>query len=522
MHPGPIITSGRPWLYSMRDLTVRGGVEMTGTTRQNAMIKDYDVGKTIGQGSFAVVKAGRHKASGDRVAIKMVEKCHPKFDAASLENEIAAMTVAHHPNCVQLHAIYYEPDRTCLVLDLVHGGTVMDRIIEHNHLSEQEAAAVTAGVLAALIHLNGFGIAHRDIKPENLLYVSKDRASPHYNTIKVTDFGLSTSFSGDASGTEASVNMKTACGTYGYAAPEILDPDRLSAEGYGVKVDVWSLGVVLYVMLCGFPPFFDESVVKLFQTIRRGEYGFPSPYWDGVSHDAKDLVANMLVVQPSTRRSATECMGHPFLQHACCERQHCLNTSGSHVPADMGHDGHHHGPRNSKVQALGEVSVQLENATGISSNVTSNADEAQDIKSDQSANDRAKSEARAHEECLDTLFQQLLRQHTRALRAQLLRAKHKEQMLLESLDSAQQEIAQSCGGKNRYPSLATVYHSCLLGRSSNYDSWSQMSDANEGTTSTNSSRSSSSSQCSHPRLDQQPKVYQIVEFRDHGVDHQLL
>ena len=95
-------------------------------------------------------------------------------------------------------------------------------------------------------------------------------------------------------------------------------------------------------------------------------------------------------------------------------------------------------------------------------------------------------------------------------------------MLLESLDSAQQEIAQSCGGKNRYPSLATVYHSCLSGRSSNYDSWSQMSDANEGTTSTNSSRSSSSSQCSHPRLDQQPKVYQIVEFRDHGVDHQLL
>ena len=104
MHPGPIITSGRPWLYSMRDLTVRGGVEMTGTTRQNAMIKDYDVGKTIGQGSFAVVKAGRHKASGDRVAIKMVEKCHPKFDAASLENEIAAMTVAHHPNCVQLRS----------------------------------------------------------------------------------------------------------------------------------------------------------------------------------------------------------------------------------------------------------------------------------------------------------------------------------------------------------------------------------------------------------------------------------
>ena len=112
-------------------------------------------------------------------------------------------------------------------------------------------------------------------------------------------------------------------------------------------------------------------------------------------------------------------MGHPFLQHACCERQHCLNTSA-----------------------------------GISSNVTSNADEAQDMKSDHSANDRAKSEARAHEKCLDTLFQQLLRQHTRALRAQLLRAKHKEQMLLESLDRVQQEIAQSCGrGLARYSRL---------------------------------------------------------------------
>ena len=166
--------------------------------------------------------------------------------------------------------------------------------------------------------------------------------------------------------------------------------------------------------------------------------------------------------------------------------------------------------------------MKLENATGTSSNVTSNADEAQDIKSDHSANDRAKSAARPQKECLDTLFQQLLRQHTKVLRAQLLRAKQKEQMLLESLDRAQQEIAQSCGGKNRYPSRAIVYHSCLSGRSSNCDSWSHRSDSNEGTTSINSSRSSSSSQCSHPRLDQQPKVYQIVELHDHGVDHQLL
>eukprot|EP00918_Siedleckia_nematoides_P107119 GHVU01233553.1.p1 GENE.GHVU01233553.1~~GHVU01233553.1.p1 ORF type:complete len:496 (+),score=93.48 GHVU01233553.1:178-1488(+) len=214
-----------------------------------------------------------------------------------------------HPNCVLLHEVYDESNKTYLVLDLITGGTVMDRIIAIDHFSEKDAAAVTADVLTAVQYLHSIGITHRDLKPENLLYASSDPKSPDYNTIKVADFGLSKFVSENA-------QMKTTCGTPGYVAPEVLDPYLPFTNGYGPEVDLWSLGVVLYIMLCGFPPFYDDSTAVLFKQIRKGEYAFPSPYWDGVSDEAKDLVAKVLVVDAGKRYTAQQCLDHPWITNA--------------------------------------------------------------------------------------------------------------------------------------------------------------------------------------------------------------
>eukprot|EP00285_Hemiselmis_virescens_P000685 CAMPEP_0173414886 /NCGR_PEP_ID=MMETSP1356-20130122/84563_1 /TAXON_ID=77927 ORGANISM="Hemiselmis virescens, Strain PCC157" /NCGR_SAMPLE_ID=MMETSP1356 /ASSEMBLY_ACC=CAM_ASM_000847 /LENGTH=478 /DNA_ID=CAMNT_0014377093 /DNA_START=39 /DNA_END=1472 /DNA_ORIENTATION=+ len=302
--------------------------------------KSYEIGKSIGKGSFAVVKEGLHKESATRVAIKIVDKKDAVFDAESLEQEIATMKKVNHPNCVQLHEVFDEPNKTYLVLDLITGGTVMDRIIAIDHFSEKDAAAVTADVLNAIHYLHNIGITHRDLKPENLLYASNDPRSPDYNTIKVADFGLAKFVS------ESSM-MKTTCGTPGYVAPEVLDPYLPFTNGYGPEVDLWSMGVVLYIMCCGFPPFYDDSTAVLFKQIRKGEYTFPSPYWDEVSDGAKDIISKMLVkqirkgeytfpspywdevsdgakdiiskmlvVDPSKRYSAQQCLEHVWIKNA--------------------------------------------------------------------------------------------------------------------------------------------------------------------------------------------------------------
>jgi calcium/calmodulin-dependent protein kinase I len=166
-------------------------------------------------------------------------------------------------------------------MELMEGGELFDRIVEKEAYSEKEAAETLKPIVDAIRYCHADGIIHRDLKPENLLYETDDE----FSVIKITDFGLARFVDGDLA--------TTACGTPGYIAPEIV-----AGQGYGAEVDYWSIGIILYIMLCGFPPFYDESNQKLFEAISTCTYEFPSPFFDKVSDSAKDLISKLLVKDP--------------------------------------------------------------------------------------------------------------------------------------------------------------------------------------------------------------------------------
>jgi hypothetical protein len=242
------------------------------------------------------------------------------FDQEALKKEIQVMKIIDHNNCIRLHEFYQSPSHMFLILDLVTGGELFDRVIARGYYSEKDAAEVTRDVLHAVAYLHSINIVHRDLKPENLLYMSNDETVPEYNQIKVADFGLARSTSLDQP------PMRTMCGTPGYVAPEILDPRITAPNGYGPEVDVWSIGVILYIMLCGFPPFCSDNTVTLFRQIRRGDYTFTSPYWDNISASVKDLLCRMLVVDPKKRLTAAQCLKHPWVVHASKQENKSLGS----------------------------------------------------------------------------------------------------------------------------------------------------------------------------------------------------
>lgn len=260
--------------------------------------KKYKLGKNLGQGNFATVKLATRKSDSTVWAVKILTKAHLEADDIdALEVEVKILETCDHPNIVQMEEVFDTDDKFYMVMEPMHGGELFDRIADKEKYDEEEARSCTTSILQAIKYCHAQNVVHRDLKPENLLYKSTDADS----ILKLADFGLASILS------EGSL-MKTACGTPGYVAPEIL-----KSEQYGPGVDVWSIGVILYILLCGFPPFYEESNPALFRLIKQGIYDFPPKYWNGIDDGAIDLIKRMLTVDPAKRITIDEALEHPWI-----------------------------------------------------------------------------------------------------------------------------------------------------------------------------------------------------------------
>jgi len=274
-------------------------VNATGTSVEST----YKVGEEIGRGAFSVVKKGVSKKTGEEIAIKFIEKKFvDKQDLMLLAREIDIMKKVDHPNVLKLKEVFETDETIALVMELVTGGELFYKIVEKGSYSERDAANIVAQMINGVDYLHDKGIAHRDLKPENLL-CSGD-SDPSYKPFRVViaDFGLSKIFdSGEA--------LETSCGTPDYVAPDVI-----TAEGsYDKSVDMWSCGVITYVLLCGFSPFLSSTQTGLFEKIIKCEYDFPDPEWTNISEEAKDFIRHLLVKDPKDRWTAKQCKQHPWL-----------------------------------------------------------------------------------------------------------------------------------------------------------------------------------------------------------------
>ncbi|XP_034390798.1 calcium/calmodulin-dependent protein kinase 1Db isoform X2 [Cyclopterus lumpus] len=256
----------------------------------------FDFKEVLGTGAFSEVVMAREKATGKMVAIKCIPKKALKGKETSIENEIAVLRKIKHENIVALEDIYESSNHLYLIMQLVSGGELFDRIVEKGFYTEMDASRLIRQVLDAVNYLHTMGIVHRDLKPENLLYFS-----PHDESkIMISDFGLSKmEGTGDV--------MATACGTPGYVAPEVL-----AQRPYSKAVDCWSIGVIAYILLCGYPPFYDENDSKLFEQILKADYEFDAPYWDDISDSAKDFISSLMEKDPEKRFICDQALQHPW------------------------------------------------------------------------------------------------------------------------------------------------------------------------------------------------------------------
>ncbi|XP_071961546.1 calcium/calmodulin-dependent protein kinase type 1D-like [Antedon mediterranea] len=264
--------------------------------RKEKITEKYELKHVLGTGAFSEVVLAVDKVTGEMVAVKCIDKKGIKGKEDALLNEVEILKKITHPHIVQLKELFESKSSVYLVIQLVTGGELFDRIIERGSYTEKDASFAIHQILEAIKFVHDLGIVHRDLKPENLLYYSPDEDAK----IMISDFGLSKM--------EESGDMSTACGTPGYVAPEVL-----MQKPYGKAIDIWSIGVISYILLCGYPPFYDDDDSKLFDQILKGEYEFDSPYWDDISESAKDFIRNLMQVDPDKRYTCDQCINHPWI-----------------------------------------------------------------------------------------------------------------------------------------------------------------------------------------------------------------
>ena len=264
----------------------------------------YENVKTFGEGSFGLVYLGKHKISGVERAIKNINKDKANLsieEEQTLIREINILKTLDHPNIMKVYEYFNNPNCFSIVSELCTGGELYKKI-EDNHLSENVGKYVMKQLLSAVAFCHKNGIIHRDLKPENILLEEEEEAKKEYFTIKVIDFGTSGKI-------KKGQKYNDVIGTPFYIAPEVLK------NKYDEKCDIWSCGVILYVMLSGEPPFYGEDDDEIYNQILITDVKFSQSEWENISNEAKDLIQKLLTKDFKNRLSAVEAFAHPWIQN---------------------------------------------------------------------------------------------------------------------------------------------------------------------------------------------------------------
>lgn len=289
-----------------------------------AFLAKYKMGQELGRGSYSIVKRATNRKTKEKVAVKIVNRALISTDdERHLQQELEIAKRVHHPNIIRIYEHIETKDTVYIVMELAEGGELFERIVAKGHYSEATAKAIIRKIVGATDYLHDMKIAHRDLKPENLL--EKSRSDDIH--VLVADFGLACII-----GEEDLI--KHAAGSPGYIAPEVL-----TGESFGLEVDMWSLGVITYILLCGYPPFHDDAnrTKVIYKLIKQGKYEYaPEQSWQGVSSVAKDFIDHLLVVDYRQRFTAKQALAHPWLSghkadHHAHHLPHLATQLGSYI-----------------------------------------------------------------------------------------------------------------------------------------------------------------------------------------------
>ncbi|OII71297.1 calcium calmodulin dependent protein kinase [Cryptosporidium ubiquitum] len=282
------------------------------TSKKGHLSEMYQRVKKLGSGAYGEVLLCRDKVTHVERAIKIIRKTSVSTSSNStLLEEVAVLKLLDHPNIMKLYDFFEDKRNYYIVMECYKGGELFDEIIHRMKFNEVDAAVIIRQVLSGVTYLHKHNIVHRDLKPENLLLESKDKDA----MIKIVDFGLSAVF-------ENQKKMKERLGTAYYIAPEVL------RKKYDEKCDVWSIGVILFILLAGYPPFGGQTDQEILKKVEKGKYTFDSPEWKSVSEGAKDLIKQMLQYDSQRRISAQQALEHPWIKEMCSKKE-----SGIELPS---------------------------------------------------------------------------------------------------------------------------------------------------------------------------------------------
>ena len=280
--------------YHSRTKSILQDLNLTDGKDKTSVLSSYKIIKDLGEGTFGKVKLGEHFPTKEKVAIKILEKekIVDEGDRERVSREIQILKIIRHPNITQLYEIIEDETKLYLIMEYAKNGELFDYIVSQQRIKETESSKFFQQIIDGIDYIHKLNIVHRDLKPENLLLDDK-------MNIKIVDFGLSNLY-------KQNQLLKTACGSPCYAAPEMIAGKKYK----GLNVDIWSSGVILFALICGYLPFDDNDTQTLYKKIMKGDYTIP-PF---VSSSATDLIKRILCTDPEKRYTIDQIKAHPWFQ----------------------------------------------------------------------------------------------------------------------------------------------------------------------------------------------------------------